>query len=404
MKQRSKALGNDPFLRGAGSRLGDDPSAPRDDGGKAESGGATGRTSERKTAARKTGQRKTPARRTGERKTAARRTGERKTAASKTGERKTAARRTGETKTAARKTGQRKTAARKAGANAAEHRRRMTREERAAPLEAQRAHCRQLVAHEIERTDEFGLDTEIETSCRPIFEAIYTRWFRVEARGLEHIPRNGPALLVCNHGGALPWDALMVKTAAQRSQAGRRVRPLIEDFIFHFPFMGPFLNRCGAVRACQDNARRLLDQGALLAVFPEGLLGLGKPYRHRYHLLRFGRGGFVKLALRSGVPIVPVSIVGSEDAHPILANLSFLAIHLGLPYLPITPTFPLLGPLGLLPLPAKWIIELGEPIDLSDYGPEAATDRVLVRRLSDEVRSRIQSRVNELRTQRRGVF
>jgi 1-acyl-sn-glycerol-3-phosphate acyltransferase len=257
----------------------------------------------------------------------------------------------------------------------------------------------------LEVVDDFGLDPTQVERWRPILEAIYERWFRVEARGVEHVPSEGRCLLVCNHAGALPWDALMVKTAVEREHPDARVvRPLMDDFIFHFPFMGTFLNRYGAVRACQENAERLLAQDRLVAVFPEGLKGLGKPYAQRYRLQRFGRGGFVKLSLRAGAPIVPVAIVGSEDVHPILFKITFLVGHLGLPYLPVTPTFPLLGPLGMVPLPSKWHLEFGEPIDLSEYGPDAADDRILVNRLSDQVRSRIQSRVDALRLLRRNAL
>ncbi len=245
--------------------------------------------------------------------------------------------------------------------------------------------------------DPFGLSPAVEARWKPLVEAIYDRWFRVDLSGTVNLPASGGALLVCNHAGAFPWDSLMMKTAIDRQGGSRIARPLIEDFFFHLPFVGRFLNRYGAVRACQDNAERLLARDSLLIVFPEGLQGLGKPYSNRYRLGRFGRGGFVKLALRASVPIIPVAIVGSEEAHPVLVQAGFLAEQIGIPYLPITPTFPWLGPLGLVPLPSKWRVQIGDPIDLSDHGPEAATDRVLVAKVSDKVRSNIQGRLDKLR-------
>ncbi len=263
----------------------------------------------------------------------------------------------------------------------------------------------EMIGRRAENYDEFGLDHAFETRVRPFFQALFERYFRVEVKGIEQVPDAGRCMLVCNHSGALPYDGTMVKTAVElRHPSPRPVRPLVEDFVYHFPFLGTFINRYGGVRACPENAERLLDHDALVAVFPEGLKGLGKLYRQRYQLQRFGRGGFVKLALRTGTPVVPVAIVGAEEIHPLLAKITFLVRPLGIPYLPITPTFPLLGPLGLLPLPSKWTIVFGEPVDLSRYGPDAADDRILVNRLAESIRSRIQTMVDDVLETRRGVF
>jgi 1-acyl-sn-glycerol-3-phosphate acyltransferase len=132
--------------------------------------------------------------------------------------------------------------------------------------------------------------------------------------------------------------------------------------------------------------------------------GAGKAYRDRYRVQRFGRGGFVEIALRTGAPIVPVAVVGSEEIHPKLGESSLLARLTGAPYFPITPTFPLLGPLGVVPLPSRWRLEFGEPVDLSDLGPEAAGDRALVLELSDHVRELIQRMVYENLVKRRSAF
>jgi 1-acyl-sn-glycerol-3-phosphate acyltransferase len=184
----------------------------------------------------------------------------------------------------------------------------------------------------------------------------------------------------------------------------RDVRWLAEDLIFHFPFLGSFTNRVGAVRACQENAERLLESGALVAVFPEGMKGIGKLYKDRYRLQRFGRGGFVKLCLRTRTPVVPVAILGGEETNPMIARVEYLTRAFGIPYLPVTPTFPLLGPVGLVPAPTKWKIFFGEPLDLEGYGAESADDEILVGRLTEEVRAAIQAMLDHAVGERRSVW
>jgi 1-acyl-sn-glycerol-3-phosphate acyltransferase len=211
--------------------------------------------------------------------------------------------------------------------------------------------------------------------------------------------------VVANHSGTLPLDGLMLRTALRlESACARDLRWLAEDFLFYLPFAGVFMNRVGAVRACQENAERLLSKDQLVAVFPEGVHGIKKLYRERYHLQRFGRGGFIRLALRMRATIVPCAIVGAEETNPILYRLEYLARLVGLPYIPVTPTFPLLGPLGLLPAPSRWRITFGEPISLDHHGPEVADDHVLVGRLSDRVRSTIQAMLDSGVRERRSVW
>jgi 1-acyl-sn-glycerol-3-phosphate acyltransferase len=255
------------------------------------------------------------------------------------------------------------------------------------------------------QVDDFGRDPVYAARLESLLDFLYVRYFRVETSGIEHVPSRGRALLVANHSGMLPYDGTMVMHAMHREHPARRdVRPLFEDFVFHFPYLGTFINRLGGVRASQSNAERLLGRDEVIVVFPEGLKGVSKLYRQRYQLQRFGRGGFIKLALRTRSPVVPVAILGAEEAHPMLAKITWPSGAVDLPYLPVTPTFPLLGPLGLLPLPIKWYIRFGEPIDLpGEYGPEAAGDRILVNKLADTVRSRIQTMVDALRTQRKSV-
>jgi 1-acyl-sn-glycerol-3-phosphate acyltransferase len=254
--------------------------------------------------------------------------------------------------------------------------------------------------------DDFGRDPRATARWEPLLELLYTRWFRVETSGLEHVPARGAALLVANHAGTLPYDSAMILHAIRRDHPERRdVRPLIEDAVFHLPWLGPLINRIGGVRADPENAERLLSRGELIAVFPEGVKGMGKLWRDRYRLQRFGRGGFVKLALRSGAPLIPVAVVGAEEALPMLGKVTWFTGSIGLPYLPVTPLFPWLGPLGLVPLPSKWRLRFGEPIDLAkQYGPEAADDRLLVNRLADAIRAEIQQMVDELLASRKGAF
>jgi 1-acyl-sn-glycerol-3-phosphate acyltransferase len=253
-----------------------------------------------------------------------------------------------------------------------------------------------------EQVDEFGLDPTYEARMQSLLDVLYERYFRVEVDGMDRLPRDGGALLVCNHSGTLPWDGVMLKTAIRACQPeGRPLRWLVEDFVYHSPFVGPFLTRLGAVRACQENAQRLLSRDALVAVFPEGVKGVAKPYRERYQLQRFGRGGHVRLALRMGVPLLPVAIVGAEETYPLVYRMRSFSRLLGLPFIPVTPTFPLLGPLGLMPLPSRWRIEIGEPIGELDGLTVADADNSLrVNELNDRVRGTVQAMVNRARAAR----
>jgi 1-acyl-sn-glycerol-3-phosphate acyltransferase len=203
----------------------------------------------------------------------------------------------------------------------------------------------------------------------------------------------------------VPIDALMTQLAIYDHHPARRhLRMLGADLVFKSPLIAPLARKSGSTLACNEDAERLLSGGELAGVWPEGFKGIGKPFSERYRLQRFGRGGFVSAALRSGVPIIPCSIVGAEEIYPIIGNVKVLARLLGFPYLPVTPTFPLLGPLGLVPLPSKWIIEFGEPIPTDSLGPGAADDPMLVFNLTDQVREVIQQTLYKLLLQRRSVF
>jgi 1-acyl-sn-glycerol-3-phosphate acyltransferase len=256
-----------------------------------------------------------------------------------------------------------------------------------------------------EDVDEFGKDPVHEERYRPLLDFLYDRYFRVSAEGLANIPAQGRAVIVANHSGTVPIDGLMLKAAVERQAEGaRELRWLTEDFVTYLPFLGAFMNRMGAVRACQENAERLLSREKLVAVFPEGVKGMSKLFRDRYRLQRFGRGGFVRLCLRTRTPIIPCAIVGAEETNPILFRFETIAKSVGLPYIPVTPTFPLLGPAGLMPAPTKWTIRFGEPIDLAAYGPEAADDQILVGQLAEQVRTTIQDMVDLGISQRESVF
>ncbi|MCU1693052.1 MAG: phospholipid/glycerol acyltransferase [Frankiales bacterium] len=254
--------------------------------------------------------------------------------------------------------------------------------------------------------DDFGFDADLtEHLLAPPLRPLYDKWFRVETRGLENVPDVGGALVVANHSGTLPVDGLMTALALlDHHPAHRHLRMLAADLVFRLPVVAPLARKAGNTLACNADAERLLSDGELVGVFPEGFKGIGKPFSERYKLQRFGRGGFVSAALRTGKPIIPVSIVGAEEIYPMLGNVKSLARLLGLPYAPVTPLFPLLGPLGLVPLPSKWIIEFGEPIETASLGPGAADDPMLVFNLTDQVRETIQSTLYTLLMQRRSVF
>ncbi len=257
------------------------------------------------------------------------------------------------------------------------------------------------------QVDDFGFDQDLtDHVLLPPLRPLYDRWFRVETRGLDNVPDTGGALVVANHSGTLPLDAMMTGLALRdHHPAHRHLRMLGADLVFRLPLVAPLARKSGNTLACNADAERLLTAGELVGVWPEGFKGIGKPFSERYKLQRFGRGGFVSAALRTGVPIIPCSIVGAEEIYPILHNSKTLARLFGLPYVPVTPTFPLLGPLGAIPLPSKWIIEFGEPFETADLGGAAAAeDPMLVFNLTDQVRETIQSTLYSLLMQRRSVF
>ncbi|MDH6278953.1 lysophospholipid acyltransferase family protein [Prescottella agglutinans] len=284
------------------------------------------------------------------------------------------------------------------------------------PLDALRSHLvdqvtgvagflRRRIAGDYE-VDEFGYDPHFADgvflpALRPLFE----KWFRVEVRGVENIPAQGGALIVANHAGVVPIDALMTSVAVHDHHPQHRaLRMLAADLAFEMPVIGNIARKAGHTLACHPDAERLLRGGEVAAVFPEGYKGIGKPFSERYKLQRFGRGGFVSAAMRAGAPIIPCSIVGSEEIYPKIGDIAPLARLLDMPYFPVTPLFPHLGPLGLVPLPSKWYIEFGTPIVTDTYDAAEADDPMVLFEVTDHVRETIQQTLYRLLAQRRNVF
>jgi 1-acyl-sn-glycerol-3-phosphate acyltransferase len=258
------------------------------------------------------------------------------------------------------------------------------------------------------RVDDWGRSERLEgVMDRTLIEFFYRLWFRCEVEGVEHVPAAGGALLVSNHSGALPPDASMIAKAIKEEHP--RPRPLsitVEHFFKGYPGFSMLLPKVGAVPAHTANVHRLLfDEGKLVLVFPEGRKGTEKLYRERYRLRRFGRGGFVEAAMRARVPIVPIAVVGAEEAAPIFAHVGALQKLTGLLYFPITPTFPALGLLGMLGyLPAKFRIRFLEPVRTDDLGDEPWQDKALVQTLAQEIRTTIQDALYNVLGERRSVW
>ena len=254
--------------------------------------------------------------------------------------------------------------------------------------------------------DEFGFDAAFTERLLPLATLLYRYWWRVEVEGIEHVPPTGPGILVSNHAGAgIPFDGAMIKTAMMLEHPmPRHVRLLVLDWLMGLPWLADLMKQTGQVLACSPNAYELLKRDQLIAVFPEGVKGMAKPFSQRYNLARFGRGGFVRIALDTGAPIVPVAVVGSEEIYPKIANMPFVNRLIGAPFVPVTPLFPLFGLLGAIPLPSKWHIEFCEPIDVSGYPAAAADDRAFILELSERVRATIQERLRANLLKRRTPF
>jgi len=254
--------------------------------------------------------------------------------------------------------------------------------------------------------DDFGFDAQFtDQVLMGLMRPLYRHWFRVQVSGIDSIPADSGALVVANHSGTIAVDSVMTQLAIlDEHPAHRNLRMLGANLVFQTPFLGDLARRAGHTLACHDDAERLLNDGEVVGVWPEGFKGIGKPFAERYRLQRFGRGGFVSAAVRTKTPIIPTAIVGAEEIYPMVGNATLLARILGLPYFPITPTFPALGPLGLIPLPSKWLIHFDEPIP-TDHLPEgSADDPAVLFEITDQVRERIQRKLYDLLAERGGVF
>jgi 1-acyl-sn-glycerol-3-phosphate acyltransferase len=257
----------------------------------------------------------------------------------------------------------------------------------------------------LQDVDEWGRSERARALLRRLYGPVYRDWFRVEWEGLEKIPRQGGALLVANHAGAIPADAPVIMHGIEE-ELGRPVYGLADYLFRSIPLVGTAWSRGGGVPAHPDNAYRLLrDQQQLVLVFPEGTKGTGKPFSERYRLRRFGRGGFVEIAMRAGVPVVPITVVGSEEVMPILAKSPRLARLLGLPYVPISANMLLLGPLGLVTyLPAKLKLRVLDPVRFDVPPDQARYARSRVFEEAEAIRQRMQTSLYDMLRQRRSVW
>ena len=253
--------------------------------------------------------------------------------------------------------------------------------------------------------DDWGRSDRARAVARRAFGPLYRTWFRVEWQGLEHLPTTGGALLVANHAGAVPMDAPVIMHGVEE-EIGRPVYTLAENVLWSMPFVGTIFSRVGGVNAHPDNAYRLLhDDGQLALVFPEGTKATGKTYGERYQLRRFGRGGFVQLAARAGVPVVPIAVVGSEEAMPNLANVAPLARVLGVPYVPVTAQMLALGPLGAFAfLPAKFTVRVLEPVHLDLPPGRHRYSAAAVMEEAERIRQRVQEALHDMLSRRSSIW
>ena len=252
------------------------------------------------------------------------------------------------------------------------------------------------------RSDGFGFDPEFTERVTKIALWLYRNYWRVEVDGVTNVPGSGRALLVANHAGIVPYDGAMIRTAIVAEHPQPRHARMLEagdeaelDEMWEVNVKAPFR----LIRLALPHLRRA-GHGRIVNIASTD----AKRYRDRYRIRRLGRGGFVQVALRTGAPIIPVAVVGSEEVHPVLADLQPLARLLGMPNFPITPTFPWLGLAGLAPLPSKWFIAFGKPIEVAQHGPDAVGDARLVLEISEQVREWIQTTVNQLRPRRQTIF
>jgi 1-acyl-sn-glycerol-3-phosphate acyltransferase len=250
------------------------------------------------------------------------------------------------------------------------------------------------------REDPFGFDPGFRDRLKAGFVFLHDRYFRVETTGVHHIPPTGPVIFVANHSGAIPIDGAMIVTTVDL-HGGRALRFLYDRFVENLGPVSSFYRKVGGVVASRENALAVLREGEPMLLFPEGVPGVAKPFGDRYRLRGFSPG-FARLALALDVPIVPVAVVGAEEIYPLVGRIEGLGRLIGAPYVPLTPFFPLLGPLGAVPLPTKWFIRFGKPIRLPQVEGEARWQRARIEAI--RMRRKIQAMVTRLRARRQSVF
>ena len=253
--------------------------------------------------------------------------------------------------------------------------------------------------------DEWGRSERTRAVARALYEPIYTKWFRAEWKGLEKIPTEGGALLVANHAGAIPSDAPVIMHGIEK-ELQRPIYGLADYFFRTVPVIGTLWARSGGVSARPANAYRLLkEQKQLALVFPEGTKGPSKSYTDRYQLRRFGRGGFVEIAMRAGVPVIPIAVVGSEEAMPVLFRLPTVAKALGVPYFPVTANLLTLGPLGIVvPFPAKFKLQVLDPVHFDVPADQERYSKSRIMDESERIRVQLQEAVYDMLRDRRSVW
>lgn len=272
------------------------------------------------------------------------------------------------------------------------------------PLEALRRRNPVFFERYANEHDEYGFDLNTWARWEPFFRFCFEDYFKVDIRGIENIPAEGRAIVVGNHSGLLPVDGAMMSMAMGNLHCSpRRIRYLSSDWFFDLFFIGAWMRETGQVRAQLDIAEKLLEAGEIIGVYPEGVRGVGKTFSERYRVIDF-HPGFVKLAISSQTPIIPIATIGGDEIYPNFANLTGLSQFLKIPFFPLTPGFPWLPfPLWVIPLPVRWLINVHKPIHL-DYPPEKASDRKLVRTIAKEIQYQIQRDLNELFGKRKTLF
>ncbi len=263
-----------------------------------------------------------------------------------------------------------------------------------------------LISHQNLSKDRHEYNPSLIHTLSPLQEFLFQDYFAVSIYGHQNIPQTGPAIFIANHSGTLPYDASMLHMAFKNhSKDFNNLRFLTHEFAFKLPYIGNILSQLGCVIASPENAISLLERNHFLVTYPEGLRGIGKPYDERYTLQHFGNHGFIKLALLTNAPIIPIAIIGAEEIHPLIWQSKWLAKFANVPFIPFTSTFPWLGPLGALPLPSKWHIQFGRPIDLRQkYKLKHALCNQTIAIISNQIHKKLQLMIQRRLAKRTSIW